>query len=176
MRETVTRRHPETDTSPMPDYPRPGLLRHLAAMLYDAFLVIPIIMAAVALATLVAVTIAGDTGEDYSATLPPLLVQALAVSCIAVFYGYFWRLRGQTLGMQAWRIRLRSQSGEHINRKQVVLRCLGALFSVALFGLGYLWCLVDRQGHSWHDMLSGTELELLPKKPGRKSAADSQQA
>ena len=158
----------------MPDYPRPGLLRHLAAMLYDAFLVIPIIMAAVALATLVAVTIAGDTGEDYSATLPPLLVQALAVSCIAVFYGYFWRLRGQTLGMQAWRIRLRSQSGEHINRKQVVLRCLGALFSVALFGLGYLWCLVDRDGRCWHDYISRTDLLLLPRESRDEQPDDEQ--
>ena len=58
--------------------------------------------------------------------LPPLLVQAICLVCLVLFYGYFWRLKGQTLGMQAWRIRLRSLKGEHITYRQVLLRCLGA--------------------------------------------------
>jgi uncharacterized RDD family membrane protein YckC len=148
----------------MQEHKSPGLLRQLAAMLYDAFLILPLIMATVAAATLIAVFLSGDPGEDYTATLPPLLVQAICVACIVSFYGYFWRLKGQTLGMQAWRIRLRSLKGEHIAYRQVLLRCLGAFLSLGCLGFGYLWCLVDRHGRRWHDYLSGTELELLPKR------------
>ena len=121
-------------------------------------------MASVAVATLIAVTVSGDTGEDYSATLPPLLVQTISAVCVGLFYGYFWRLKGQTLGMQAWRIRLRSLRGERISYQQVLLRCLAACLSLGCLGLGYLWCLIDRRGRRWHDYLSGTELELLPKR------------
>ena len=142
----------------------PGLLRRLAAMTYDLFLVLPLIMAAVAVATLIAVSLTGESVERYEATLHPALVQSIALACTALFFGYFWRLKGQTLGMQAWRLKLVSRRSEEITVAQVVIRCLGAAVSAAALGLGYLWCLIDRQGLSWHDHLSGTALELLPKK------------
>ena len=161
----------------MQQFERPGLFRRLAAMLYDAFLVLPMIMAAIAVATGISVVLSGNPGEqDYSATLPPWLVQVLAVICIVGFYGYFWRLKGQTLGMQAWRIRLRSFAGSDVTRRQALLRCLGALLSLLPAGAGYFWCLVDRNRRCWHDYISGTELELLPKagnKASDKSAAPS---
>ena len=74
-------------------------------------------------------------------------------------------LKGQTLGMQAWRIRLRSidEAQTTISLRQALLRCAGALVSLLPLGAGYWWCLVDRHGRYWHDYLSGTELELLPK-------------
>jgi uncharacterized RDD family membrane protein YckC len=132
-------------------------------MVYDGFLILPVIMATVAIATGVAVLAGNDSGSNYSATLPPLLVQALAIVCVVCFYSCFWRLKGQTLGMQAWRIKLYSLRGDTISYRQVGLRCLGAGLSLAAFGLGYLWSLVDRDGRCWHDYLSGTALELLPK-------------
>jgi uncharacterized RDD family membrane protein YckC len=153
----------------MREHDTPGLLRRLAAILYDAFLVLPLVMAAVALATLITVLVTGDSGDDYSATLHPVVVQALALGCIMLFFGYFWRLNGQTLGMQAWRLRLRNLRGGTVSYRQVALRCLGACLSIAALGLGYLWCLVDREGRTWHDYLSGTELELLPKQKKKKS-------
>ncbi len=148
----------------MQQFERPGLLRRLAAMLYDTFLVLPMIMAVVAAATGIAVAISGDPGgQDYSATLPPWLVQVLTVGCIVGFYSYFWLQKGQTLGMQAWRLRLRSFDGKSIDAKQAMLRCLGAAISMIPVGAGYLWSLVDRNGRCWHDYVSRTELELLPR-------------
>lgn len=144
--------------------PSPGLLRRLAAIVYDTLLVLPMIMAAVAVATGLWILATGDSGDgDYGATLPAWLVQLIATCCVVAFYGYFWRLRGQTLGMQAWRIRLKSFDGRPVSLGQTVIRCLGAAISAAPLGAGYLWCLVDRHGRSWHDWLSRTELELLPK-------------
>lgn len=157
----------------MEQLPSPGLSRRLAAIVYDSLLILPLIMATVAAATGISVAVTGDPGEgDYSATLPPLVVQGIAMVCIVGFYGYFWRQRGQTLGMQSWRIRLRSFDGDRINVRQVLLRCLGALLSLLPAGAGFLWVLVDRNGRCWHDYLSRTELELLPKKAA-KSAAES---
>ena len=153
----------------MDQLPSPGLLRRLAAIIYDTLLVLPIIMATVAAATGIAVAISGDPGnDDYSATLPPWLVQLLALAAVMGFFGYFWRQKGQTLGMQAWRIRIRSFDAERMSSRQVVIRCLGALVSALPAGLGYLWCVVDRNGRYWHDYLSKTELELLPKRDKSK--------
>ncbi len=158
----------------MQQFEHPGLFRRLAAMLYDTFLVLPMIMAVIAVATAIGVAITGNPGnQDYSATLPPWLVQLLTVGCVVGFYSYFWRLRGQTLGMQAWRIRLRSFDGSDVTTRQVLLRCLGAVISIAPVGAGYVWCLLDRNRRCWHDYISGTELELLPK-PGKTSGAAEQ--
>ena len=149
----------------MESLPTPGLPRRLAAIVYDTLLILPIILLALAIATGILVWISGDPGDnDYSAVLPPLVVQAIAASCFAGVYCYFWRLRGQTLGMQAWRIRLRSADGGPVSLRQALFRCLCAPLSIAPLGAGYLWCLVDSQGRSWHDRLSGTELELVPKR------------
>lgn len=143
---------------------RPGLFRRLAAILYDTFLVLPMIMLVIAVATGIGVAITGEAGnQDYSATLPPWLVQLLTVGVIVGFYSYFWLLKGQTLGMQAWRIRLRTVDGAQISAHQAFLRCAAVILSLLPAGLGYLWCLVDRNRRCWHDSLSGTELELLPK-------------
>lgn len=163
--------------SARPETPRPGLPRRLAAILYDSLLILPLIMLAVAIATGIAVAITGDAGDgDYSATLPPLLVQVIAALCVMGFYGYFWRLRGQTLGMQAWRIRLHSFDDRPISLRQIVLRCLGAALSTLPLGAGFLWSVVDRHGRCWHDYLSRTELELLPRqRKGGKSAQHSQE-
>jgi len=147
-----------------PALPSPALPRRLAALVYDSLLVLPIIMLLVALATGLQIAVTGEaSAEDYSATLHPFVVQAIAVLTLLVFYGHFWRLKGQTLGMQAWRIRLRSRHAQTITYRQVVVRCLGAMLSAAPLGAGYWWCLFDQAGRSWHDHLSGTELELLPK-------------
>lgn len=144
--------------------PGPALPRRLAAMVYDSLLVIPLIMGVVAVATAIGVVATGDSGNaDYSATVPPLLVQVLAISCVVGFYSYFWCLRGQTLGMQAWRIKLISDQHENVTYRQAGIRCAGALLSLLPGGLGYFWCLFDKERLCWHDRMSGTRLELLPK-------------
>ena len=142
----------------------PSLIRRLAALLYDSLLVLPLIMLAVGVATGIQIVATGVSGAgDYSATLHPLVVQALALLTLVMFYGYFWRRKGQTLGMQAWRIRLRDIEGGSITLWQILLRCAGAVVSLAVAGAGFWWCLFDRRGRYWHDYLSNTELELIPK-------------
>ena len=142
----------------------PFLLRRLAAIVYDTCLVVPLIMASVALFMGARTLLWGPAVDDTAAQLDANIVRLVALVCTTGFFCAFWVKSGQTLGMQAWRIKLVNFSGEVPNIRQGVMRCLGAVVSAACLGLGYLWCLVDRNGRYWHDYLSGTELILLPRR------------
>ena len=157
-----------------PHHQSPFLLRRLAAVVYDTCLVLPLIMASVALFMGARTLLWGPAVDDTAAQLDANIVRLVALVCTTGFFCAFWVKSGQTLGMQAWRIKLVSFSGEAPNIRQGVLRCLGAVLSAACLGLGYLWCLVDRNGRYWHDYLSRTELILLPKREkSKKTGSDS---
>ena len=141
-------------------------------MLYDTLLVLPLVMAAVALFMGIRTLLGLGPAEDGTVRLDAWVVQLIAVVTVMGFFCSFWLKSGQTLGMQAWRIRLAGFSGAKPTARQAVVRCLGALLSAACFGLGYLWCLVDRNGRYWHDYLSRTELVLLPGAPKPGKARD----
>jgi uncharacterized RDD family membrane protein YckC len=151
------------------DPPRPALPRRLAAMLYDILLVLPLVMMSVAVVMGLRSLLGFGPSAEGIVQLNAHLVQLIAVLTVMVFFSWFWLKNGQTLGMQAWRIKLVGFNGQAPTAKQVVIRCLGALLSAACLGLGFLWCLVDRKRRYWHDYLSSTELVLLPKKGGRES-------
>ena len=144
------------DDAPLPP---PGLLRRLMAIVYDTLLVIPLIMVSTAIAMGIR-TLLGDGADEL---LPPIVVQSIAIVCCIGFFSIFWLKSGQTLGMQAWRVKLVPMPGNELTFGRTVTRCGAALLSAASFGLGYLWCLGDRRRRCWHDYLSGTELVLLPK-------------
>lgn len=139
--------------------PSPSLLRHLISMVYDALLVIALIFIVYAVALGILVQVSGGEQE----VLNPHVGQALVVLSLVGFYSAFWLKNGQTLGMQAWRIKLVAIDGGELRFSQAVLRCVGAAISAGCLGLGYFWKLVDRNGWYWHDYLSGTTLALLPK-------------
>lgn len=145
-----------TDT---PIQASPSLLRRIAAMLYDSFLVVALVAVVNALALGIAVKLSAGQQQ----VLNPHLVQLLTTLSVAGFFCVFWCKSGQTLGMQAWRIKLVDFNGQTPNFARAVVRCIGASLSLSCLGLGYLWCLVDRNKRYWHDYLSRTELVLLPK-------------
>jgi uncharacterized RDD family membrane protein YckC len=145
-------------------YPPPALPRRLAAAVYDTLLVTALVFVVSAVALGVQVKLnpaAGDVLE------PHLTLLLIAVTTLG-FFCFFWSRGGQTLGMQAWRIKLVDSAGRAPAPGRALLRVLAALLSAACLGLGYLWCLIDRRGRYWHDYLSGTELVLLPKREKRR--------
>ena len=145
--------------------PPPGLLRRLAAMLYDTLLVLPLIMLAVALSLGLYVALVKLTGGVADPdSLSPALRQVIIVVTVIGFFSIFWVKNGQTLGMQAWRLKLVSFDGGKPSLWQAVRRCVGAAISIACLGMGYWWRLLDRNQRYWHDYLSDTELVLLPKR------------
>ncbi len=145
------------------ELPPPSLARRLAALVYDTLLVLPLVMLSVALALGLHRLLAGPPAEQAVVQLDANLVRAVALLTVMLFYCGFWLKSGQTLGMQAWRIKLVNRDGGAPSVRQAVGRCLAAVLSAGCLGLGYLWCLVDRHGRYWHDHLSGTELVLLPR-------------
>ena len=116
-------------------------------MLYDGLLVIALWMA-----TLFPM-VAFVNDAVYGATVQTLLFLELYG-----FFMYFWLYRGQTLGMLAWRLEIRSDNGAPLTLRQATLRFFGGMLSLGCFGLGYLWVLVDREHRSWTDMLSGSRI------------------
>ncbi len=134
--------------------PPAGLLRRLLAASYDALLLIALYM----VATVPLLLLTG--GEAIPAGHPLYLLYLLLLG--QLFFGYFWTRRGQTLGMQTWRIRLVNADGGPCQRRQAVRRYFGALLSWALLGTGFLLQLIDRDGLSLHDRLSGTRIVRLP--------------
>ncbi len=144
---------------------QPSVGRHLMALVYDTFLVVPIIMLTTALIMGLYVTILPPPAAQTDiVALPPAAVQSGALLSVALFYFIFWRRGGQTLGMQAWRIKLVDLTGARADAGQLITRLLAATLAYGLFVLGLAWRFVDRDGLYLHDRMSGTKLVQLPKK------------
>lgn len=147
------------------DAPTAGLLRRLAALLYDAFLVAAIWMA---LGFGMQFIFGPDTNHlvDGQVQTDPLLSAILFAGMVlsaAGFYIWFWMRTGQTLGMIAWRTKAVSSNGQPMNLKQAILRFMLAWPSFFCFGIGYLWLYIDKHGNAIHDILSGTQVVVVAK-------------
>ncbi|HEY0722382.1 MAG TPA: RDD family protein [Gammaproteobacteria bacterium] len=142
-----------TDTAALPKCP---LWRRLAAALYDALLLFGVL----GVATFVALPVTGNLGDGHYH--PLFTVYLFMVSFF--FFGWFWTHGGQTLGMKVWGIRVQNRDGGPITLWQAALRFIVAIFSWLMFGLGFLWSLLDKEKLTWHDRYSMTVLVVLPKK------------
>ncbi|WP_237054768.1 RDD family protein [Microbulbifer sediminum] len=153
------------------DLPHAGVGRRLAALLYDTLIIAGLLMVYGFIALLVASAVVGldcqPGAQDYSTPCvsgdePLFRLGALAV--IAAYFIWSWRAAGQTIGMRAWRLLLASQGGVQLSWRQCAVRALVAPISLACLGAGYFWAWTRADRASWHDLLSGTEVRLLPKK------------
>ena len=154
----------------MTDNPRivvpASLPRRLAAMFYDSLLLAAIAWAITAIAIALRVAQLGDQAIRQSAapaTGGPLLQLALLLSIVA-FFCWFWTRSGQTLGMQAWRLRVETIHGDRIGWRQSLARLAGAVVSAACFGAGFWWLLFDAEGRTWHDRWSNSRVVLTGAK------------
>jgi len=130
-----------------------GLLRRLAAILYDSLLVFSILF----FATLIFLPVTG--GEAIAGTNH--LYHVYLSVCCYLYFTWQWLRGGQTLGMKAWRIRVVTFDGVHINWKQASLRFLLACASWLMLGAGFVWMFFDRDNLAFHDRFSGTKLDRI---------------
>ena len=140
--------------SPQAGVPRrPGLLRRLAALVYDALLLFALLFAA----TVPVLIVTG--GQAVGPNHPAYSAWLLAVSYL--YLGWCWTRSGQTLGMRAWRMRVRTRAGTRLGWGRALARFAAGLVSIGAAGAGLLWVAFDRDGLSLHDRLSGTVLEMV---------------
>ena len=113
----------------------------LAAILYDALIILAIwVFTIVALVTLIGDAVLGAW------------VQTLLFIEMYAFLAFFWCMRGQTIGMLAWHLRIRSAGP--FTPTQALGRFVGGMASFATLGLGFVWMWFDRDGMTWSDRLS----------------------
>ncbi len=105
------------------------------------------------------------TGLNHFEAVQGPAVSSLLFLELYAFYAYFWVRGGQTVGMMAWRIEIRTDDGGPFTLTHATLRFIGALLSFACLGLGYLWVLIDPAKRSWSDMLSSTTTLHMPRQP-----------
>ena len=142
------------------------LWRRLAAMIYDTFLVISLILLVGFLNLGILMMIYGsdqlkhmnDNGQFLDS---PALHVALYLTIFS-FFGYFWTRRGQTLGMQAWRLQILNEDGTRISAKQALLRFLVAIPSILAGCVGVIWMLWDKNKKSWQDYASRSATYHIP--------------
>ena len=132
-----------------------GPLVRLAAFLYDSLLMLAMWF------VIGGVFVAANGGEGVSQNNP--FLPSLMLVIWIWFNLHFWRRGGQTLGMRSWRLRLLSTTGKPLTYIQCLLRLVMAVPSFALFFLGYIWVLIDKEGLTWHDRYSETRVIREPK-------------
>ena len=148
----------------------------MAALLYDALLVIAILFIAALPLPLV---------EEPVRTLwwARILEQLYLLTAWFLFFGWFWTHGGQTVGMKAWRLKLQCVNGDKPTWRDALIRFLissgsfwlllalygpeilsskiAFILASIVFGLAFLWILIDQKGCAWHDRLSRTRLVMM---------------
>jgi uncharacterized RDD family membrane protein YckC len=132
----------------------------LLAMLYDSLPVIALWFVVGALALLI------RGGEPVTPWSAAFWLQNLALWAVTGLYlVHSWHHGGQTLGMRPWRLQVVDEDGRPPTLTMLWTRYAWATLSLALFGVGLLWSLVEGQRRSWHDLASATRLVRLAARP-----------
>ncbi len=135
--------------------PPAGLLRRLAAMGYDAMVLIALWF----LATALLLPFSG--GEAIPPGSLPYLAWLTAASFL--YLGGSWTHGGQTLGMRAWRIRLVSLESRAVSWPTALIRFTVAVPTVLLAGLGLWWALWEPRRRTLYDLAAGTLVVRTPR-------------
>ena len=162
----------------------PSLKRRMASFVYEGLLLFGIGLIPGAIGALL-VALTGNQHPLQSDA--PLRVITLLI--YAVYFTWFWSVRGQTLPMQTWHIRVVTSDGERLSRWQALARFAAScawfapvallaaangwtrwhgLAAMAIGVVAYaLLALAHPQRQFWHDALCGTRLitALPAKKP-----------
>lgn len=126
-----------------------GLGKRLLSVLYEALLLFAVLCLAAGLYTI--------------ATRALNVVPARAIFQAYLFAaagGYFiWQwVRGGTLPMKTWRMRIVDDHGRPLTARRAATRYALAAGGIALLGAGYWWAFLDRERQFLHDRLAGTRI------------------
>jgi len=136
------------------------LWRRLLAGVYDLLPLAGLLMIATALAVLLTRLLVPVERVDLVLRQgwPHVALQLWLGALALGYYAYSWRRGGQTIGMRAWKIAVRSETGE-LTWPSALLRV-----AIGLFLPGLLWCLFDPHRRALHDRVAGTVVVHRPKR------------
>jgi uncharacterized RDD family membrane protein YckC len=143
--------------------------RRMAAALID-FSLVTLLATGVALAAALVLGIRLPTAKEFGADFVmaglldrnPMVAGALGllVGMSALYQVYLGGILGQTLGKRLFGLRVISSQGQAPGPVIACVRFVAMALSLAIAGLGFLWCIFDRERRALHDHLSGTYVIL----------------
>ncbi len=131
-----------------------GFWRRFAALLYDALLVVALLL--LFTGAVMVFTHVGLTAETVGAWV--YLYRAALLGIIAGYAILNWMRSGQTLGMRAWRLRAVDTDGKPLRFVRSAARFAFGVLAWLPAALGVLWMYVDPQRLALHDRLSGSRV------------------
>jgi uncharacterized RDD family membrane protein YckC len=177
------------------DPPQAGILRRLAASLYEILLLGAL---AVAIGLILLPLLGNDAAEvGSSLALPSPGARAVSFGCLFAVFGayciWLWSGGRRTLPMRTWRLTLVTPAGAPVSLKRAALRyvagwigpaCAIAAYlalrpyghrrwAAALLAVDYAWAFVDRDRRFLHDRLAGTRLVRVTAARQRAVATDA---
>lgn len=132
-----------------------SLTKRFATFLYELLSLIAIWL----LCTYIFMVVLGEVDTRQERLLLQLFLWAVA----GIYFIVCWVKTGQTLAMQAWKVKLLNADNHCLNVRWALLRYVLATISLACFGAGYLWALLDKNQLFLHDRLLRTRLVQLVK-------------
>jgi len=132
-----------TNSAPLPLPALAGLTRRIGAMIYDGMLVIAVLAVATIPFLIVApkkIIIPSEVG--WGLYLAYLIWQMIV---IVAFFSFFWTRRGQTLGMQVWKLRVEDEQGQLLSWSLSIRRLL---FAAVPWTPAYICLALAEQLHS----------------------------
>lgn len=133
----------------------PSLLKLGACFIYDALAVIALCF----VCALVFIILIGDASHG----LKRYMLQLFLWIAIGIYFVWCWKRSGQTLAMQTWQLKVVNEDYQLLTWNRAMARYVLASVSLMLFGLGFLWAIVDR-GHLFlHDRLLNTYIIYVPR-------------
>lgn len=131
------------------DAPVAPLFMRLQAALVDGAL-----MAAGCLVLLAIFWFRGGAFELSKHLLP---FTAVGLLTVPIFYKLLWTFAGRdTIGMTSAGLELVDFDGNPPSAERRYYRLLGSWIGLLAAGIGLIWSLVDQDGLTWHDHISGT--------------------
>jgi uncharacterized RDD family membrane protein YckC len=137
-----------------------GIVRRVAALVYDSFLLVALLM------VFTGASLFFTHGNAVMPENTGAWVYVYRSGLVLVIAAYFvgnWIRSGQTLGMRAWRIRVVDERGGRLTLGPACVRFVLAVAAWSPLGLGVLWMYADPAHLAIHDRLAKTRLLRLTR-------------
>jgi uncharacterized RDD family membrane protein YckC len=131
------------------------ILKRIMASLYELLILVALWM----LITWLYVSVVGDATHG----LKRLFLQGLLWIVTGLYFILCWVKSGQTLAMQAWKMKVVYENGQLLTVKQAIQRYVLASVLMLAFGVGFLYMFLNRRRLFLHDRILHTQYVFVNK-------------